>query len=315
MSIHPPVSHPDNQICFCIFCGTQNPASGTYCQSCGKELHPKEHLTLDYLKKEAKSQIRDKITDSILEKIRKWLLSHLFGILLSVSVIFAAGSAFLPVSSIPRQAEIISEAPLSDLAGLLIDPNVPVFTATPHPTSTPLPTPTALPDPYPVDIRFTYRSEGPDNEYAYIAAYDLTDPNRIVWEYFSEHYSQMQLDHCAELGRFIDQYYYQEDDSVVCLDAKTGRVLFRIHVQTEGSKGAFDEQGNLYIIGFFSGVHMISPDGYLVRSFDNFGSLMWPYSIEVRDRTLVINFSAAEYGEDGKDHYFYLDLDSWTGTT
>lgn len=128
-------NHP---IRYCVFCGRENDAAQETCAACGKELYPQENLLEEYLRKEAEEQIKGKIVDSAFDKLKKFLLSHLYGIILTVSVIFTAASAVaaLGSSDIPREAVRLEQPPVADVLGHLVKEAAEEEPPLPEPTPT-----------------------------------------------------------------------------------------------------------------------------------------------------------------------------------
>ncbi|MBR3244144.1 MAG: hypothetical protein IKG70_05185 [Lachnospiraceae bacterium] len=109
-------------IIYCSFCGEANDADDIYCRACGKPLYAQESQLKNYLRKELKDQLKDKITESAFNKLRKFLLAHLYGILLTASAVFTAASAVsaFTASDIPKDTVLLSEAPAADALGYLV---------------------------------------------------------------------------------------------------------------------------------------------------------------------------------------------------
>lgn len=106
---------------YCIFCGGENDPARDRCAACGKPLYPTEDLLADYLKKEAKEQIKSKAEDTVFQKLKAFLLAHWYGIALTVSVVFTGAAAIsaLAAPSVPRDAVPISEPPAVSILGYL----------------------------------------------------------------------------------------------------------------------------------------------------------------------------------------------------
>lgn len=123
---------------YCVFCGSENDAEQKTCAACGKELYPQENLLEEYLRKEAEEQIKGKIVDTVFDKLKKFLLSHLYGIVLTVSVVFTAAAAVGAVggSGIPRDAVPLEQPPAADALGHLVSEAEEEEPALPEPSPT-----------------------------------------------------------------------------------------------------------------------------------------------------------------------------------
>ena len=87
---------------YCEHCGAPNAADAKTCVSCGKDPLPEEHLLLDFLKEHTKSALKDKAEDTVYNVIKNWLLSHLYGLLVTVTVISSTVAAVVSNSANPR---------------------------------------------------------------------------------------------------------------------------------------------------------------------------------------------------------------------
>ena len=72
---------------YCIHCGKENEIDSTVCCQCNEEFNQKENLLIEYLISKAKDEFKGTITDNIFEAIKKYLLSHLYGALVTVSIV------------------------------------------------------------------------------------------------------------------------------------------------------------------------------------------------------------------------------------
>lgn len=74
---------------YCIYCGRQNTPETKTCVRCGKDMNPKENLLADFLIKRTKDELKGSAEDSIYEIIKNFLLSHLYGVALTISFVSA----------------------------------------------------------------------------------------------------------------------------------------------------------------------------------------------------------------------------------
>ena len=74
---------------YCIYCGRQNSPEAKFCVKCGKEMDPKENLLADFLLKRTKKELRGSADDSLYNIIKNYLLSHLYGVALTISFVSA----------------------------------------------------------------------------------------------------------------------------------------------------------------------------------------------------------------------------------
>ncbi len=96
---------------YCIYCGTEHEAEAEYCWKCSRKLDPEENLLKDYLISKTKDTAKGKLEDSLFELIKNYLMSHAYGIILTISVMFTASTAIVSASPV----EIVHAAPNSSL--------------------------------------------------------------------------------------------------------------------------------------------------------------------------------------------------------
>lgn len=72
---------------YCIYCGSPLLQDSAECPRCGRKQEKKEDAFRIFLWKNTKDKIRGKIDDSLFEIIKNWLISHLYGLVLLLTVI------------------------------------------------------------------------------------------------------------------------------------------------------------------------------------------------------------------------------------
>lgn len=96
---------------YCVHCGTKTTADATACPQCKKKLPAKSRLLLQFLIDHTKDKIKGDIEDSVFETIKNFLLSHLYGLVVGLSLIVVAAVAiFNPaVDAHIRQVESMEQ--------------------------------------------------------------------------------------------------------------------------------------------------------------------------------------------------------------
>ncbi len=77
---------------YCTYCGTINKKSAVECTECGKKIRGEYKPFYDFLKKHTKEELSGSVTDTLFSCLKQFLLSHVYGVALSVTVIAAAAS-------------------------------------------------------------------------------------------------------------------------------------------------------------------------------------------------------------------------------
>lgn len=72
---------------YCIWCGEYAENGKEKCTKCGKKINPKENLFLDFLKDHTKDKFKGEIEDRVYETIKNYLLSHLYGVVVGLSIV------------------------------------------------------------------------------------------------------------------------------------------------------------------------------------------------------------------------------------
>ena len=74
---------------YCVFCGTENESVNKACKKCKKDLHPKNETFKDFLYRHIRDDLKDKVEDNIFSYLKNFIISHLYGVTMTVSIVFA----------------------------------------------------------------------------------------------------------------------------------------------------------------------------------------------------------------------------------
>ncbi len=77
----------NEEVHYCTHCGAVNKKSAVECTECEKKIFTKYRPFYDFLKKHTKDEASGAAVDSVFSLIQKFLLSHVYGIALSVSIV------------------------------------------------------------------------------------------------------------------------------------------------------------------------------------------------------------------------------------
>jgi len=99
---------------YCVFCGTKNNYDVEKCSKCKKSLHPKNHLFREFLYEHIRDDLKGKVTDNIFSYLKNFIISHLYGAAMTVSVIFAAISIGLAFRNPYKSISAISNMQKTD---------------------------------------------------------------------------------------------------------------------------------------------------------------------------------------------------------
>lgn len=92
-------------IVYCTYCGAENKKKNINCLKCKKKLLAKDNLVLDHIKKKTV----DKAKDDLLSSFLSFIKSHLYGTILTISVVVSA--ATIAVINMSTNYEVVTEKP------------------------------------------------------------------------------------------------------------------------------------------------------------------------------------------------------------
>lgn len=80
----------ETEIQYCTSCGAANKKSAVFCEACNIKIIIRHRPVVDFLKKRAKGKVAGKTTEKLFSLIKNFLFDHLYGIILTVSVVTTA---------------------------------------------------------------------------------------------------------------------------------------------------------------------------------------------------------------------------------
>ncbi len=149
-----------------------------------------------------------------------------------------------------------------------------------------------------ISVDFEYIIDG-GKEYAVITGLD--EANGVVWTYQTDQYECAQLDRVSELGSRSGLFYYVEDRTVVALDISSGKKVWE-NASFGGSPSAFtfDDDGNLYICGYFGpDLFVMNENGETIHKVEAFSSdYYWPIEISYSEGMVAITYEGTPSGPE-----------------
>jgi hypothetical protein len=101
------------EIYYCTHCGAANKKSAVECCECEKKITSKYRPFYDFLKKHTKEETSGVAVDTVFGIVRRFLLSHIYGILLSVTIVVAGVS--MVYGSVSHIKEV-TKAPVANVS-------------------------------------------------------------------------------------------------------------------------------------------------------------------------------------------------------
>lgn len=96
---------------YCVYCGAENVIEDKKCRKCKKQLDPKNTPFKDYLIDKVKDKVSGDIQENIFNLIINYIKSHLYGFVLTCSIVFAVASGIVSLSNKPVSYELLNERP------------------------------------------------------------------------------------------------------------------------------------------------------------------------------------------------------------
>lgn len=94
-----------DEVIYCVECGEKNAPDTEKCTKCHKNPDPKDHAWKDYWKE----KVGGKIEDNAFDLIKKYIEKHLYGVLMTCSVVFTGVSLALNVTPSNKIKEVDSK--------------------------------------------------------------------------------------------------------------------------------------------------------------------------------------------------------------
>ena len=78
---------------YCTSCGAVNKKSAVFCEECNKKIIIRHRPVVDFLKKRVKGGVAGEVTEKVFDLVKNFLFDHLYGLVLTVSVVTTATMA------------------------------------------------------------------------------------------------------------------------------------------------------------------------------------------------------------------------------
>lgn len=102
-----------NETIYCIFCGTENISTDIKCKKCKKDLHPKNEPLKDFLYRHIKDDLKDKVEDNIFSYLKNFIISHLYGVAMTISIVFTVTAIIISSKSSYKVVSSLNEINLN----------------------------------------------------------------------------------------------------------------------------------------------------------------------------------------------------------
>ena len=120
---------------YCIWCGEPGDCRAIFCSKCGKKMDPDENLLIDYLVSRTKSKFKSKAINTVYDALKGYLLSHLYGVTLIISIVAVTAMNFITEVSGVENISYMPEYVTAYIENTNDTPASPI--KTPSPSETP----------------------------------------------------------------------------------------------------------------------------------------------------------------------------------
>lgn len=98
---------------YCVYCGTENISTDIKCKKCKKDLHPKNEPFKDFLYRHIKDDLKGKVEDNIFSYLKNFIISHLYGVAMTVSIVFTVTAIIISSKSSYKVVSSVNEINLN----------------------------------------------------------------------------------------------------------------------------------------------------------------------------------------------------------
>ena len=98
-----------NENIYCLYCGAENINTDTQCKKCKKDLHSKNEPFKDFLYRHIKDDLKSNVEDSIFSYLKNFIISHLYGTAMTISILFTITSIIISPKSSYKVVSSLNE--------------------------------------------------------------------------------------------------------------------------------------------------------------------------------------------------------------
>ena len=95
------------EIYYCTTCGAVNKKSAVFCDECKNKIIVRHRPIVDFLKKRAKGKAAGEVTERLFKLIRDFLFDHLYGMVLTVSVVATVTTTVVTATPYVKKVEAL----------------------------------------------------------------------------------------------------------------------------------------------------------------------------------------------------------------
>ena len=161
------------------------------------------------------------------------------------------------------------------------------------------------------ELAYSFNLKTDENTYQEYATIICQGEKGIYWVYETDRFEVAQCSNVELIASTASCIYINEGGTITAINLTDGKVLWRnSDYQGGGTVSEMDDDGNLYLAGYFSPALLIlDPNGNTVLKVDEFADYYWPYEMTIDGNQLTIEYDCddnAKVTMDITDHSYTI---------
>ena len=161
------------------------------------------------------------------------------------------------------------------------------------------------------ELAYSFHLKTDENTYQEYATIICQGDQGTYWEYETGKFEVGQCSSVEPIASTASCIYINEGGTVTAINLTDGKVLWKnSDYQGAGTVSELDEDGNLYLAGYFSpALVILDPNGNTLLKVDEFADYFWPYEMTIENNQLTIKYDCddnAKVTMDITDHSYTI---------
>lgn len=162
------------------------------------------------------------------------------------------------------------------------------------------------------ELAYSFNLKTDESTYREYATIICEGEQGTYWEYETDQFEVGQCSSVELIASTASCIYINEGGTITAINLTDGKVLWRnSDYQGSGTVSEMDEDGNLYLAGYFSPALLIlDPNGSTIIKVDEFADYFWPYEMTIDGNQLTIKYDCddnAKVTMDIRDHSYTIE--------
>lgn len=161
------------------------------------------------------------------------------------------------------------------------------------------------------ELAYSFNLQTDESTYQEYATIICQGEKGIYWVYETDRFEVAQCSNVELIASTASCIYINEGGTITAINLTDGKVLWRnSDYQGGGTVSEMDDDGNLYLAGYFSPALLIlDPNGNTIIKVDEFADYFWPYEMTIDGNQLTIKYDCddnAKVTMDITDHSYTI---------